>query len=85
LFFSFFWNIFVGKIKIMDDKVRHFGGKLFVKKVGKKWTAEERLERNIEKQHLKAYLRGDVQYRHYSFGYTIQGIPTYKKVNAIWV
>lgn len=66
------------------EKVRHFGGQLFVRKAGKEWTAEERLLRNIEKKHLRAYLRGEPQYRHYSFGFTIdKGLPIYKKVNVI--
>ena len=67
------------------EKTRHFGGQLFVKKSGKEWTPEERLQRNIENKHLKAYLRGDTHYRHYSFGFTTdKGFPVYKKVSAIW-
>ena len=66
------------------EKVRHFGGQLFVRKAGKEWTTEERLLRNIEKKHLKAYLRGDTRFTHNRFGYDKLGYPIYKEVNAIF-
>lgn len=68
-----------------ENRIRHFGGKLFVRKAGKEWTDEERLERNVERKHLKAYLRGDRQYHHSSFGIDKMGFPFYKQVNAIWI
>ena len=74
--------------KSMDEKKRHFGGKLFVKKAGKKWTAKERLDRDIERKHLKAYLRGDKQFHHPFFGYTTKGtlrIPNYVQVSEVWI
>ena len=86
---SFIYNIFVQKeiMKQKEEKIRHFGGVLIPKKAGKKWTPKERLDRNIEKKHLKAYLRGDKQFTHPFFGSKIIGlnkVPNYVQVSVIW-
>jgi len=67
----------------MEDKKRHFGGRLFVQKEGKNWTDKERMDRNIEKKHLKAYLRGDRQFHHPFFGNN-KGVLNYVKVAEVW-
>jgi len=71
-------------------KIRHFGGKLFVPTL-KKGTSQElllnRIERNVEKKHLKAYLRGDREFTHVSFGYSLVGttqIPNMVRVAETW-
>ena len=71
-------------------RIRHFGGKLFVPTL-KEGTPQEllrnRIERNVEKKHLKAYLRGDKQFTHVSFGYSLVGtmqIPNMVRVAEIW-
>jgi len=74
-------------MKEVKKKIRHFGGVLTVKKAGKEWTPKERLDRNIEKKHLKAYLRGDKQFHHPFFGDKIVGlnkVPNYVQVSEIW-
>ena len=70
--------------KLMEERKRHFRGILFVRKVGKEWTYKEKMDRNIEKKHLKAYLRGDKQFHHPFFGKTHMGIPNYVKVAEVW-
>ena len=74
----------------MEEKRRYFGGKLFVPKL-KKGTEKElmlnRIEHNVEKAHLKAYLRGDKEFTHVSFGYSLVGttqIPNMIRVAEIW-
>ena len=74
----------------MEEKRRYFGGKLFVPRL-KEGTPEElflnRLDRNIEKKHLKAYLRGDKEFHHVSFGSSLvhgTTIPNMVKVSEIW-
>jgi len=69
----------------MKEKKRHFGGRLFVQKEGKDWTDKERMDRNIEKKHLRAYLRGDKQFHHPFFGLTTKGVPNYVKVAEDWI
>ena len=68
----------------MKDRKRHFGGRLFVQKTGKEWTDKERMDRNIEKKHLKAYLRGDRQFHHPFFGKSHMGVPNYVQVAEVW-
>ncbi len=68
----------------MVEKRKHFMGKLFVTKKGKEWTAEERHERNIEKTHLRAYLRGDTRFTHKSFGFDKHLFTVYRMVNFRW-
>jgi len=74
----------------MEEKIRHFGGKLFVPKL-KVGTPQElmlnRIEHNVEKKHLRAYLRGDREFTHISFGYTLVGttqIPNMVRVAEYW-
>ena len=69
---------------------RHFGWKLFVPTL-KKGTPQElllnRIECNVEKKHLRAYLRGDKEFTHVSFGYTLVGttqVPNMVRVAEIW-
>ena len=69
---------------LKDEKKRHFGGRLFVLKAGKEWTDKERMDRNIERKHLKAYLRGDKQFHHPFFGYNSKGVPNYVQVSEVW-
>lgn len=66
----------------MEDKIRHFGGKLFVPKDGKVRTPANIMERNFEKKHLKAYLRGD---KKFSFGRDAHGDTAWYFVNEIWL
>ncbi len=64
----------------MKEKRRYFGGKLFVPKKSKERTPEEKQERNVEKAHLKAYLRGDRYFHHISFGRDSMRRKLYHKV-----
>jgi hypothetical protein len=71
-------------------KRRYFGGKLFVPRL-KEGTPQElllnRIEHNVEKKHLKAYLRGDKEFHHVSFGFSLIGttqIPNMVRVAEIW-
>jgi hypothetical protein len=44
------------------QKIRHFGGKLFVPKDGKERSLLNRIDKQFEEKHLKAYLRGDKKF-----------------------
>lgn len=71
----------------MENKRRYFGGRLFIPKDlknGKERSDENRLEKNVESAHLRAYLRGDKKYHHHSFGYDKLGLPIYKLVLEEW-
>jgi len=78
------------KIRTMEEKRRHFGGKLFVPKLKEGLPAElllNKINHNVEKKHLKAYLRGDKEFHHVSFGSSLvhgTTIPNMVKVSEIW-
>lgn len=64
----------------MAERTRHFGGKLRVF-VDYKKHPEDRIARNMENAHLKAYLRGD---KFFIFGLDATRHPMYWPVNEIW-
>lgn len=71
----------------MEEKTRHFGGQLFVHVDKKNNPVEDRINKNVERKHLKAYLRGDREFHHPSFGSTKVGgmmIPNMKPVLEVW-
>jgi len=66
------------------EKIRHFGGKLsvFVNYKDDRQAAVGRVYRNLEKKHLKAYLRGD---KKFTFGRDAHGVPMWYFVQEIWL
>jgi hypothetical protein len=66
------------------EKIRHFGGELFVfvDYSDLKKSKVQRIIRNLEKKHLKAYLRGD---KKFSFGLDMHGRPMWYFVKEVWV
>ena len=66
---------------MVEKKVRHFGGKLFVF-VDYKTNPGARAIRNLEKKHLKSYLRGD---KRFSYGKDINGHTMWFFVKEVWL
>ena len=66
------------------EKIRHFGGKLnvFVNYKDDKDAIVGRAYRNLEKKHLKAYLRGD---KKFSFGRNPHGDVMWYYVKETWL
>jgi hypothetical protein len=75
---------FVLKDKFMEEikeKTRHFGGSLFVHVDKIKRPIEDRMNRNFEKKHLKAYLKGEP---YFSFGFNFKHEPIYFVTKPVW-
>ncbi len=64
------------------DRIRTFGGQLFVPKDGKVRTPANKIESNFEKAHLEAYLHGHTQFQ---FGKDKNHFPIYYPVKEVWI
>lgn len=69
-------------VVVKEEKKRSFGGKLFVPKDGKVRSLANRMEKQFEEKHLKAYLRGDTRF---SFGKDEYNHPVFFDVKVILV
>jgi len=58
------------EITLQEDLKRNFGGELFVHVDKKNNPVEDRMKKNFQRKHLKAYLRGDKQF---TFGKDAKG------------